>query len=169
MTQGPSACWGCFPATLIDVPALAAMASEIFPSAWTQTSLHAEILREEGRIWLARPEDAENAPLAGFVVVRRVADELHVQALGVRGPLRRHGVGAALVTASLAWARVEGLKVAHLEHRSSNNASRALYESLGFVVVGRRPRYYRDGEDASLMSFVLTGPRRGIDSTPGAD
>ena len=169
MTQGPIACWGCFPATRIDIPALAAMASEIFPSAWTETSLHVEAQREEGRIWLARSEDAEAAPLAGFVVVRRVADELHVQALGVRGPLRRHGVGGALMTESLAWARAEGLKVAHLEYRSSNNASRALYESLGFVVVGRRPRYYRDGEDASLMSFVLTGPRRSVDPTPGAD
>ena len=64
MTQGPSACWGCFPATRIDVPALATMASEIFPSAWTETSLHIEVQREEGRIWLARSEVTENAPLA---------------------------------------------------------------------------------------------------------
>lgn len=169
MTQKPTACWGCFPATRIDLPALAVMSREIFPSAWTETALHIELQREEGRIWLARSEDVENAALAGFIVVRRVGDDLHVEALGVSGPLRRRGVGGALMTEALAWAHAEGLKAAQLEHRASNDASRALYESLGFVVVGRRPRYYRDGEDASLMSFVLTGPRRSVDSTPGAD
>ena len=80
-------------ATRIDLQALAVMSREIFPSAWTETALHIELQREEGRIWLARSEDVENAALAGFIVVRRVGDALHVEALGVSGPLRRRGVG----------------------------------------------------------------------------
>jgi ribosomal-protein-alanine N-acetyltransferase len=40
-----------------------------------------------------------------------------------------------------------------LEVRLSNDAARRLYEKLGFRVVGRRPRYYKDNlEDALLMT-----------------
>jgi ribosomal-protein-alanine N-acetyltransferase len=40
-----------------------------------------------------------------------------------------------------------------LEVRASNQPARALYARAGFVVDGRRPRYYPDGEDAVLMSW----------------
>ena len=39
-----------------------------------------------------------------------------------------------------------------LEVRASNAPAQALYRRAGFVVDGRRPRYYPDGEDAVLMS-----------------
>ena len=29
----------------------------------------------------------------------------------------------------------------------------ALYERFGFAIVGRRPRYYADGEDALVMCY----------------
>jgi ribosomal-protein-alanine N-acetyltransferase len=101
------------------------------------------------------------------VVVRSVLDETHVHALGVSASLRRQGVAAALMKQVLGWARVNAMAIVHLEQRASNHASRALYGSLGFVVVGRRPRYYRDGEDALLLSLVLVGPRQTFDPTPG--
>ena len=37
---------------------------------------------------------------------------------------------------------------ASLEVRDGNTAARALYATAGFAPVGRRPRYYADGEDA---------------------
>jgi ribosomal-protein-alanine N-acetyltransferase len=45
-----------------------------------------------------------------------------------------------------------------LEVRPSNPLAKALYESVGFVEIGRRPRYYpaRDGrEDAVVMVLEL--------------
>jgi ribosomal-protein-alanine N-acetyltransferase len=44
-------------------------------------------------------------------------------------------------------------KIWHLEVRESNLAAIALYQSLGFVQVGRRASYYADGEAALLFSF----------------
>ena len=44
-----------------------------------------------------------------------------------------------------------------LEVRVSNLAARSLYQKLGFVEVGVRPRYYEDtGEDAVLMDYAIT-------------
>jgi ribosomal-protein-alanine N-acetyltransferase len=47
--------------------------------------------------------------------------------------------------------------LATLEVRASNEAAIGLYESLGFVVKGRRRGYYeREGEDALLMEAPLS-------------
>ena len=167
MSQAAAAGWDCFPGAAVDVPGLAVLCEEIFPSAWTQTSLHLELQSDDGQIWLARAAVSETPELAGFVVVRRVLDEIHVHALGVSASLRRQGVAAALMNQVLGWARVNAIAIVHLEQRASNHASRELYGSLGFVVVGRRPRYYRDGEDALLLSLVLVEPSQTLDPTPG--
>lgn len=39
-----------------------------------------------------------------------------------------------------------------LEVHEANAPARALYQALGFVEVGRRPRYYSDGGTAVLLS-----------------
>ena len=68
---------------------------------------------------------------------------------------RRRGIGRALLAAALA--RAPAARVAHLEVRASNAAAIALYERLGFVAVGRRPRYYEGREDAVSMRCRLAG------------
>jgi ribosomal-protein-alanine N-acetyltransferase len=62
----------------------------------------------------------------------------------------------------LAVARAEGVArgvtLAFLEVRPSNTRALALYESLGFQVIGRRNGYYFDtGEDALVMEARLGG------------
>jgi ribosomal-protein-alanine N-acetyltransferase len=42
--------------------------------------------------------------------------------------------------------------------RVSNLAAQRLYLKFGFAEVGRRKRYYRDGEDALLMTRTLLPP-----------
>ena len=56
----------------------------------------------------------------------------------------------------LAEARQRALRLVVLEVRPSNVEARALYESFGFRVVGRRRGYYYDtGEDALVMQAAL--------------
>jgi ribosomal protein S18 acetylase RimI-like enzyme len=43
-----------------------------------------------------------------------------------------------------------------LEVSASNQAARALYESLGFSKAGRRRRYYADGADALILLLPLS-------------
>jgi len=65
---------------------------------------------------------------------------------------RRLGIGQFLLEWLLMYASTEGAGAAViLEVRPSNVAALALYKQLGFVEVGRRKRYYGNGEDALVL------------------
>lgn len=50
--------------------------------------------------------------------------------------------------------------LATLEVRTSNEAAQALYRQLGFEPVGLRRRYYKNGEDAVIMTLMMTPPQQ---------
>jgi ribosomal-protein-alanine N-acetyltransferase len=133
-------------AAAADVARLASLSAGCFEEPWSERSFGAELARAEARVWIAR----EGGRAVGFVSARRVLDELHLLALAVEPARRRRGVGRALVAALLA--DEPSVREVQLEVRAGNEAARAFYAALGFVAVGRRPRYYRSGEDAVLMS-----------------
>jgi [ribosomal protein S18]-alanine N-acetyltransferase len=88
----------------------------------------------------------------GHIGVRHVLGELHITTIAVRPEYRRRGHARALIGAALA--AYPHASHVHLEVRPTNVAAIALYESLGFLETGRRPRYYGD-EDAVLMTLNL--------------
>ena len=94
--------------------------------------------------------------VSGHIGVRHVLGELHITTIAVRPEYRRRGHARALVGAALA--AYPKANYVHLEVRPTNGAAISLYESLGFRITGRRPRYYGD-EDALLMTLNLAQDR----------
>ncbi len=83
-----------------------------------------------------------------------------LESVAVDAAARRGGVGKALCEAVVAWCRGQGVQEMELEVRAGSAGASALYEGLGFVVVGRRAEYYRDPvEDATLMQLRLSGEK----------
>ena len=72
---------------------------------------------------------------------------------------RGRGVGSALLTAGIDWARSAGAHKVALQHWPTNERATALYEKFGFVEEGRLRRHYRrrSGElwDAVVRGLVL--------------
>lgn len=98
----------------------------------------------------------EHQRIAGYIVARESAGELHINNVAVRDQYRRRGVGNALLARIVETARRLKVNVAFLEVRSGNHAAQALYEKNGFKAIARRPDYYTDPrEDAVVMSLVL--------------
>jgi len=95
----------------------------------------------------------------GFVLARDLGGECEILTLGVMPACRRRGVGRALLCAILDRARRQSIPSIVLEVAADNAAARRLYNTAGFVAVGRRPRYYRRGEetvDALLLRCRIT-------------
>ena len=127
-------------------------------SAWGWDAYHHELQSRGDSIMLVARIDStfHEYGLAGFIVARLIADELHVNNVAVRHEFRGRGIGSALLQTSLAEGRKRKAKVAQLEVRAGNEAAQHLYRRCGFEVVGRRRGYYRAPvEDALLMSLSL--------------
>jgi ribosomal-protein-alanine N-acetyltransferase len=89
-----------------------------------------------------------DAGVAGFLVTRAVAsDEVEILNLAVAPALRRRGIARSLL--SLLVENVCG--AVFLEVRESNSTARDFYHSIGFKEVGRRPDYYTEPCEASIV------------------
>ncbi len=94
--------------------------------------------------------------LAGYIVGRMGADELHINNVAVRDGYRRRGIGQELLDKILEQGRHLRTPSAFLELRAGNQAALALYEKCGFRVTARRKNYYSDPvEDALVMIMEL--------------
>jgi ribosomal-protein-alanine N-acetyltransferase len=97
------------------------------------------------------------AEIAGFLVARRLSNEIEILNFAVESDWRRCGIGAALLAEALQWAQTFQATQAILEMRASNLSALRFYERNKFEVVGRRPRYYTAPvEDALLLTATLT-------------
>ena len=133
------------PSTEADLPRFAAWEAENPSGAgWSLQALREELAFAGGEMLTA---ELDGEP-AGYMALRRLPDGLELMNIFVDPARRRRGLGLALMEALIAAAGDEPI---FLELRESNGAARSLYEAKGFAVVGRRPRYYRDGEAALLM------------------
>lgn len=142
-------------ATPGEIPEVADLAAATLREAWSAEGFAAARRQPGAMLLVARAVAGAGAPLLGFLAAQRVLDELHVFALATRPEARRRGIARALLACALDSARSAGARVALLEVRASNVAACAFYTRYGFRVVGRRPRYYADGEDALLMDHQL--------------
>jgi ribosomal-protein-alanine N-acetyltransferase len=131
-------------------------------STWGWDAYHKELQSPEDVIMLVariRPQTIglnKNHAVAGFIVSRLVAGELHINNVAVRPEFRRQRVATALVEAVLESARIKSAAMAFLEVRAGNRTAQSLYGRCGFKVSGRRKLYYRDPvEDALLMTLAL--------------
>jgi ribosomal-protein-alanine N-acetyltransferase len=132
----------------VDVLEIATLAAASLPQPWPAGLFEREIQLAEARLSVAR----EGSLRIGYLSARRIADEVHILSIAVDPAQRRRGVARALLDAVLCEETARGARRALLEVRVSNLAARAFYASTGFVAVGRRPRYYANGEDALLMT-----------------
>jgi ribosomal-protein-alanine N-acetyltransferase len=131
-----------------DAAAIARIAAESLPEAWSEASIRASLARAGSVAWIVDPA-------LGFVLGWRADDEAEILTLAVEKQARGQGLGRALVTALLDELRVAGARRVSLEVRSSSAAPRSLYASFGFTLTRARPHYYRDGEDALVLGLGL--------------
>lgn len=88
----------------------------------------------------------------GYVGSQSVMGEADMMNLAVAPAARRQGLARALVTALIRGLTARGVHSLTLEVRASNGPAKMLYESMGFVQVGRRPGYYLSPkEDGDIL------------------
>ncbi|HZH27845.1 MAG TPA: ribosomal protein S18-alanine N-acetyltransferase [Azospirillaceae bacterium] len=140
--------------TLAHLGVAAAMHGECFPAdPWDEAAI-AGLAADPGAMGLIAVDGAEPA---GFLLARSVADEAEILTICVRPGWRRRGIGRDLLRAAAAGLRSRGAVDLFLEVAHDNAPALGLYRGVGFLEVGRRRAYYRDGRDAIVMRGPLLG------------
>src|SRR5215213_10820603 len=80
--------------------------------------------------------------IAGYIVARDTAGELHINNVAVRDQYRRRGYGLVLLGRVIDEGRRRGVTAAFLEVRSGNSAAQELYRRCGFRPIATRSNYY---------------------------
>ncbi len=99
------------------------------------------------------PDDAARPrPLAGYIGMWIIGDEIHINNVSVMPEERGRGLGGMLIEEMLQRMPALGASVCTLEVRANNEPAIRLYEKYGFMKEGIRPGYYEDdGTDAIIM------------------
>ncbi|MCE8020731.1 ribosomal protein S18-alanine N-acetyltransferase [Halomonas sp. MCCC 1A11036] len=144
--------------TIVDLERLEALES-CQSRPWSRRQLESALNDADGCVLGAVLADR----LVGHVVVVRLPFEAELQAMLVEPAMRRRGLAAALLEATIRQCRRWGSERLLLEVRAGNVPAIALYRRTGFSEDGWRRGYYppledmadANREDALLMSRRL--------------
>lgn len=119
-----------------------------FTLPWSYESFEDELSNAMAHYYVAVDAWGEVIAYAGFWAV---LDEAHVTNVAVHPDHRRRGVGRRLMLHMMRRAAAHEVRSMTLEVRQSNRGAQAMYRELGFVVLGRRKRYYIDNHEDALV------------------
>ena len=132
---------------LEDAPAIAELEKRCFSDPWSEKSIASEV-HNPLAYWLVAEDGGE---ILGYIGSQSVLDAADVMNLAVSPDHRRKGIGEKLIKALTRYLQENGVIALLLEVRVSNAPAIRLYEKLGFVQVGRRPRYYTNPREDALI------------------
>ena len=134
-----------------DIPEVVEIDRSSFTLPWTERTYKYEVGENKAaRCWVTTMEERVIAMLVLWIIL----DEAHIATIATHPHFRRRGFGSRMLTKALVSACEEGAEKALLEVRARHTVAQKIYNDIGFVEVGRRPKYYHDnGEDAVLMTL----------------
>lgn len=143
-------------ATPADLDAIMAIEKAAFPTdAWSRDMMLAELESIFAAYYVAELD----GEIVGYAGLRHLdgQTDADVQTIAVTEGARGHGLGRRLLRTLMAEAQRRRAREMFLDVRDDNAVAQALYESEGFVEIGRRTKYYQpDGIDAIVMRAPLS-------------
>lgn len=117
---------------------------------WSAGAFFNEIVENRDKtLYLVAVADGR---IVGYMGLWRILDEGHITNVAVDPTYRRNHIGEALIKEMVRLTEEGGTESWTLEVRVDNEAAIRLYEKMGFISYGVRPRYYEyDGTDALIM------------------
>ena len=123
-----------------------------FQWPWGRISFEGELSCQNTLSYVVKPAGTDREKqIIAYAFLRRAADELHILKIAVAPGRRGKGVATWILNRCFVIGAQQGADTVHLEVRPSNTPAVALYEKLGFKVIGRRPKYYADSREDALM------------------
>ena len=145
------------PAARAHLPEVSTIEQACFSDPWSEASFRQAV--DNPAVFFRVATEGAGGPVVGYVVAWFAGGEGEIANVAVAPSARGRGIGGVLLDAAIAAAGHRGAEALYLDVRESNARARALYDSRGFVEVGRRRRYYRrPAEDAIVLRRAIGSP-----------
>lgn len=139
------------PASLRDAPALARIHGASFHRGWGEGEFESMLTERNTLVHRLRM----GRKIVGFSISRLAADEAEILSIAVAASYRGRGLSGKLLLTHLGHLAGRGVRTVFLEVEENNQPARRLYERAGFVVIGRRERYYRQSGGEPLNALLM--------------
>jgi ribosomal-protein-alanine N-acetyltransferase len=151
-----SALWGgdpavVEPASLRDAARLAQLHGASFHRGWGEGEFETMLSERNTLVHRLRA----GRKIIGFAVSRIAADEAEILSIALDQNHRGRGLSHQLLRTHLGHLVGRGVCTVFLEVEENNQPARRLYERGGFVIVGRRERYYREANGEQLNALLM--------------
>ena len=138
-------------ATIRDAPRLAQLHGSSFHRGWGESEFEHMLTERNTLVHRLRV----GRKTIGFAVSRMGADEAEILSIAIDAPYRGKGLSRTLLLTHLGHLAGRGVRTIFLEVEENNQPARRLYDRAGFVVVGRRERYYKRPGGEHLNALLM--------------
>src|SRR3974390_1192588 len=139
------------PANLRDPPALARMHGASFHRGGGEGEFESMLTERNTLVHRLRM----GRKSVGFSVSRLAADEAEILSIAVAASHRGRGLSGKLLLTHLGHLAGRGVRTGFLEVEENKQPARRLDERAGFVVIGRRERYYGQSGGEPLNALLM--------------
>lgn len=123
--------------------------------AWSEATWWAELAHRPRRSYVLLEDDPGH--ILGYGGIDIGGDVADIMSVAVVPTAQGRGFGRRILTELHQRSATAGAAYALLEVRADNEAAVALYASMGYQQIHRRPRYYQPGDvDAVIMRLPLS-------------
>ena len=135
-------------ATLDNVADIKKIEDECFSHPWSEKSIEESLENPCSHFYLAKDKNE----ICGYIGIQIFSGEGYVTNVATLPQFRKKGIAKALIERALE----NEMEFLTLEVRESNIPAISLYKKLGFETVGKRPKFYRDPEEAAILMTKFT-------------
>lgn len=141
-----------------DAPRMATLHAAAAENAWP-VHAYRDLLKLNTTLALAKVRESDET-LTAFILCQIAVDTADILMVATHPEQRRKGLAHSLTQSLIKRLGERGIARLTLDVAANNAPAIALYKGLGFIIDGRRPKYYTQGQeriDALLMSRPVTG------------
>ena len=124
--------------TLTDFEEIQNILTSEFDDFWNSETLKNELENNNSYYIVAKI----NNNIVGFAGIKTVLEEADIMNVVTKKDIRNSGIGSALFSAIIDYAKSNNVKKITLEVNENNLSAIHLYEKFGFVKIAERKKYY---------------------------
>ena len=137
-----------------DIPRVAELERMIFTDPWSE-KVYRETFAIDGVEYVVATEDKDGKEIiVGAAGVRNIVGTGEITNVMVLPEYRRAGIAGRMIADLIERGRRLGADEFTLEVRAGNETAIKLYEKLGFVSEGIRPKFYRNPEEDAMIMWL---------------